>query len=38
MVEIKELKDFRDTPYYEYYTKMIDECAVKVVKSIVEAQ
>jgi len=36
--KIKELKDFRDTPYYEYYTKTIDEYWSKIVKSIVEQQ
>jgi hypothetical protein len=38
MVDIKELKDFKDTPYYKYYTDMIDEYWVKIVKSIVEKQ
>jgi len=37
-MEIKELKDFKDTPYYEYYWKMIDEYWVKIVKCIVEQQ
>lgn len=38
MVNIKELKDFKDTPYYQYYTDMINEYWVKVIRSIVDQQ
>jgi hypothetical protein len=38
MVNIKELKDFKDTPYYKYYTDMINEYWVKVIRSIVDQQ
>lgn len=38
MVNIKELKDFKDTPYYKYYTDMINEYWIKVIRSIVDQQ
>lgn len=38
MEKINELKDFKDTPYYEYYVNMIDEYSIKIITSIIEMQ
>jgi len=33
MAKIKELKDFRYTPYYKYYNKTIDEYCIQIIES-----
>jgi len=38
MADIKEIKDFKETPYYNYYTDMINEYWVKVIRSIIDQQ
>lgn len=31
--KLKEVKDFKSTPYYEYYSKVIDWYCEKIIKS-----
>jgi hypothetical protein len=36
--ELKELKDFNTTPYYKYYTEMVDDYSIKIINSIITQQ
>lgn len=36
--ELKELKDFKTTPYYKYYTEMVDDYSIKIINSIITQQ
>jgi len=34
----KTFKDFKDTPYYSLYSKMIDEYSIKILTSTLATQ
>lgn len=36
MATVKEIKDFKSTPYYEYYTKKIEDISVDLIKDIMK--
>ena len=38
MVKLKEFKDFRNTPYYKYYEKRIDEYCMIIINNILKTQ
>lgn len=38
MEKLQEIKDFRTSEYYKFYSDMVNEYCVKTIKSIVESQ
>lgn len=35
---MEEVRDFKDTPYYEYYSKRIDEYWIQLIRSVMDSQ